>query len=83
MCETYFYSYLDNDIEVPSDKRRLSISTVNRQMYKDKMHICAVSLSRRRGGTVLKNDCIQKIGEEEYVKEVTRYALLSKTHVVF
>ena len=46
--------YFDNDIEAPSDKRKLSISTVNRLIYKDNMHICAVSLSRRRGGTVLK-----------------------------
>jgi hypothetical protein len=46
--------YFDNDIELPSDKRKLSISTVNRQIYRDKIHICAVNFNRRRGGTVLK-----------------------------
>ena len=46
--------YFDNDIEPPRDDRRLSISTVNRQIYRDKIHICAVNFRRRRGGTVLK-----------------------------
>lgn len=46
--------YFEIDIDAPSDDRRLSISTVNRQMYNDNRQICAVNFRRKRGGTVLK-----------------------------
>lgn len=44
---------MSNEIEPPKDERRLSMSTVYWQMFNDRMQICAVSFSRRRGGTVL------------------------------
>ena len=48
-----FSIYFNNDVELPNEERRLSMSTVYWQICKAKIHICAVSFSRRRGGTVL------------------------------
>lgn len=81
--------YFDNDIEPPSDKRRLSISTVNRQIYKDKMQIWAVNFNRRRGGTVLKktrkelSTCIIKSNRIILFKSYRKFChhfLMSRDH---
>ena len=53
--------YFETDIDAPRDDRRLSISTVNRQMYNDSRQMCAVNFNRNRGGTVLQRKIIVEI----------------------